>query len=244
MRTLIIDDEPNVRQVLRNILELYTPQAEVIGEADSVKTGKQMIKELQPELVFLDIQMPDGTGFDLLSALESINFSFVVVTAFEQYAIKAIKFSAIDYLLKPVNTHEVIRSVEKAALSHPDEQHNRIKLDNFLNRNKSEPRVVLKTQDSIYSVKVNELIRCESDKNYSTVFLENGKSLILSRTLKDMESLLSEEGFFRVHQSHLINLRKVEYFEKSSAMIFLSDGSKVPVSSRRKDYFIRLMEKL
>ncbi len=245
IRTLIVDDEANARQVLRNILEMYVSNVEIIGEAENVKIAKEKIDTLKPQLVFLDVQMPDGTAFDLLKSLKTIDFGFIIVTAFENYAIKAIKFSAIDYILKPVNTNEVINAVEKVLLANPNEQQNKMMLDNFLNRENRRKRVILKTQNNIYSVVVEDIIRCEADKNYTTVFIEGKREILLSRTLKEIENLLSEEGFFRVHQSHLINIRKVEHYEKGGkGFVHLTDKTKVPVSSRRREHFVRLMERL
>ncbi len=245
IKTLIVDDEANARQVLRNILEMYVPNIKIVGEAENIQDAKKKIVLLKPQLVFLDVKMPDGTGFDLLKSLKTIDFRFIIVTAFENYAIKAIKFSAIDYILKPVNTNEVIEAVEKVMLSNPNEQQNKMMLENFLNRGNRRKRVIFKTQDNIYSVLVEEIIRCESDKNYTTVYIENNRNILLSRTLKDIENLLSEEGFFRVHQSHLINLSKVEHYEKGAkGYVYLTDKTKIPISSRRREHFMRFMEML
>lgn len=248
LRTIIVDDEPNARQVIRNILELYCTQVEIVGEAENVKTGVTLIKDLNPDLVFLDINMPDGTGFDLLNKVKSLNFRFIIVTAYEQYAIQAIRKSAIDYIMKPINANELIEAVEKAALSDYRLENESVKLENYLHnlhKDLDEHRIVLNTINSIYVVKVREIVRCMADKNYTEVYLVNGKQLILSKTLKDFEEMLSEYGFFRTHQSHMVNVRFIESYEKGlGGTVIMADGSKVPVSSRRKETFLKLMEQL
>lgn len=248
LRTIIVDDEPNARQVIRNILELYCNQVEIVGEAENVKTGVTLIKDLNPDLVFLDINMPDGTGFDLLNKVKSLNFRFIIVTAYEQYAIQAIRKSAIDYIMKPINANELIEAVEKAALSDYRLENESVKLENYLHnlqKDLDEHRIVLNTINSIYVVKVREIVRCMADKNYTEVYLVNGKQLILSKTLKDFEEMLSEYGFFRTHQSHMVNVRFIESYEKGlGGTVIMTDGSKVPVSSRRKETFLKLMEQM
>ncbi len=248
LRTVIVDDEPNARQVIRNILELYCHQVEIVGEADNVKSGVELIKQLEPDLVFLDINMPDGTGFDLLAKVKSIQFRFIIVTAHEQYAIQAIRKSAMDYLMKPINANELIEAVEKAALTEYHADNEMVKVENYLHnmqKDREEHRIVLNTLNAIYVVKVREIVRCMADKNYTEVFLLNGKRLILSKTLKDFEEMLTDYGFFRTHQSHIINIRFIESYEKGlGGTVVMTDNSKVPVSSRRKDTFMKLMEQL
>lgn len=248
MRTLVVDDEPNARQLVRNILELYCENVEVVGEAENVKDGLSKIHSLKPDLVLLDIQMPDGTGFDLLKKCKSISFNFIFITAYEQYAIKAIKMCALDYILKPINTNELIQAVERAADKHYAGEGLRLKLDNYienLQRDPNEKRIMVNTLDALYSIKVKDIIRCEADKNYTEVHLVTKKSLIVSKTLKEFEEMLVESGFFRTHQSHLINISFIDRYEKGlSGLVVLHDGAKVPVSSRRKDSFLQLLEKL
>ena len=248
LRTIIVDDEPNARQVIRNILELYCDRVEVVGEAENVQQGLALIKDQKPDLVLLDIRMPDGTGFDLLSKAKGLNFRFIIITAYEQYAIQAIKRSALDYIMKPINANELIEAIEHAVITEYSSKNEQEKLDTYfynLQKNVDEHRVILNTHTSIYAVKIKEIVRCMADKNYTDVFLWNGKYITLSKTLKDFEEMLTEYGFFRVHQSHLINIRYIELYEKGlGGTVMMSDGSKVPVSSRRKEMFLKLMEQL
>ena len=248
IRTVVIDDEPNARQVVKNILEQYCKSTELVGEAASVSEGVKVINEVKPDLVFLDIRMPDGTGFNLLKKVRNLSFHFVFITAHEEYAIQAIKQSALDYIVKPINTNEIIAAVERAELATPNELGNNEKLDT-LSINQSdetiEKRLVLNTQDSIYVVKVNKIISCMADRNYTEVNILNKKKLVISKTLKDIEEMLVGCGFFRTHQSHLINLKYIDHYVKGlGGTIIMSDASRIPVSSRKKDIFLQIMSEL
>jgi len=248
MRTLIVDDEPNARQVIRNILETYVDQVEIVGEADCVADAVQKINSLKPRLVLLDINMPDGTGFDVIKACKEVFFKFIIITAYEQFAIKAIKLSAIDYILKPINGQELLNAIER--VSDPvNENYSSVKLDSYLHNNHSnaeERRVIFNTTEAIYAIRINDIIRCESDRNYSTLFLQDGNKLIVSKTLKEINEMLSEYGFYRVHQSHLINLHYFERYEKLglAGSVILSNDDKVTVSSRRKERLMKVIMKM
>jgi len=248
LRTVVIDDEPNARQVVKNIIELYCELTIVVGEAENVHDGVKMINELKPDLVLLDIKMPDGTGFDLLKSVNIINFHFIFITAFEEYAIQAIKQSALDYIVKPINTNELISAIEKANLTSikKDEQISKLDTLSYNEENvKGNTRLVLNTQDSIYVVEVSEIISCKADKNYTEVNVLNKKKLVISKTLKDFEGMLKGCGFFRTHQSYLINLNYINYYEKGlGGTIIMQDNSRIPVSSRKKDVFLQLMAKM
>jgi two-component system, LytTR family, response regulator len=249
IRTIIIDDEPNARQVVRNILELYCKTVEIVGEAENVAEGIKVINQLKPELVLLDIRMPDGTGFNLLKKVKNLNFHFIFITAHEEYAIRAIKQSALDYIVKPINTNELISAVENAALTIPHHSEMSSKLDvltqNNAGKDISEKRIVLNTHDSIYVVKVEDIVSCMADKNYTEVNVLNKPTLVISKTLKEIEGMLSGCGFFRTHQSHLVNLKFIDHYEKGlGGIIVLQDSSRIPVSSRKKDMFLQLISKL
>ncbi len=248
LRTIVIDDEPNARQVVKNIVELYCKSATVIGEAENVLDGVKIINDLKPDLVLLDIKMPDGTGFDLLKKVKNINFHFIIITAFEQYAIQAIKQSALDYIVKPINTNELIVAIEKASLTTLTEANQLAKLETLSYNQESDSgnrRLILNTQESIYIVQVNEIISCKADKNYTEVNILNKSSLVISKTLKEFEDMLTGCGFFRTHQSYLINLRYIDYYSKGmGGTIIMQDSSKIPVSSRKKDAFLQIMTKL
>ncbi|MFK5855437.1 MAG: LytTR family DNA-binding domain-containing protein [Bacteroidota bacterium] len=248
LRTIVIDDEPNARQVVKNIVELYCKMATVIGEAENISKGVKIINELKPDLVLLDIKMPDGTGFDLLKKVDAVDFHFIFITAFEQYAIRAIKQSALDYIVKPIHTNELIAAIERASLVSSKITDQLSKLDTLSHNQNTESgdrRLVLNTQDSIYVVQVSDIISCKADKNYTEVNIINKKQLVISKTLKDFEEMLAGCGFFRTHQSYLINLKYINQYEKGlGGTIIMSDSSRIPVSSRKKDAFLQLMSKL
>lgn len=248
LRTIVIDDEPNARQVAKNIIEMYCDTATIIGEAENVTKGVELINKLKPDLVLLDIKMPDGNGFDLLKKVNCIDFHFIFITAFEQYAIKAIKQSALDYIVKPINTNELINAIEKASLSTPNINNQLSKL-NTLTHNQSasvsNQRIILNTQDSIYAVPVNNIIYCKADKNYTEVNIMDKPKLVISKSLKDIEKMLEGYGFFRTHQSYLINTKYISHYEKGlGGTVVMTDTSRIPVSSRKKEYFIKLMTEL
>ena len=248
MKTLIVDDEPNARQVIRNVLETYAEQVEIVGEADCVKDAVQKINSLKPQLVLLDINMPDGSGFDVVKACSAIPFKFIIITAYEQFAIKAIKLSAIDYILKPISEQELLDAIER--VSDPvNSDDTMIKLDSYLKNTQSnveERRIIINTTEAIHAIRIRDIVRCASDKNYSTLFLQDGQKLMVSKTLKEISKMLSEYGFYRVHQSHLINLRYFERYDKQglAGKVILSNGDKLPVSSRRKEGLMQIIKRL
>ncbi len=248
LRTVVIDDEPNARQVVKNILELYCENVEVVGEADSVKQGVAVINELTPDLVLLDIKMADGTGFDVLKKVGNINFQFIFITAYEEFAIRAIKLSALDYIVKPINTNELISAIEKAELStlNPADQKARLQtMEHNQSTDKAKHKLVLNTQDSIYIVDISEIISCKADKNYTEVNLISKGSLVISKTLKDFDDMLHNMNFFRVHQSYLVNLKYISHYVKGlGGTIIMTDGSRIPVSSRRKESFLKIMTRM
>ncbi len=248
IKTIIIDDEINARIVIAELLENYCKNVSLIGQADSVESGLKVIRELKPELVFLDIKLTDGTGFDLLRQLENIDFKIIFITAYEEYAIKAFKFSALDYLLKPIDVNELIKSINKA--EELIQQDNiSLKLDTFFSNidsiSKKTKKIILKTTNNIYLVNINEIIRCESDRNYTHFYFLDKDKIVVSKTLKEYETLLNEYDFFRVHHSHLINLQCVEKLEKNNNnVVIMKDKSKVPVSIRKKEELMKLIKNL
>ena len=248
MRTIIIDDEEKARKTILNYLTLYCKSAEIVAQADNVENGFKAISEKNPELVLLDINMPDGTGFDLLKKFEQIDFKIIFITAYQEHAIKAFKFSALDYLLKPINPQDLIEAIEKARVIIDNEAFDlRYKafLSNFDNKSKTDKKLVLKTAESIYILETNDIIRCEADGGYTTFFINDGRKIMVSKNLKEYEDILTEFEFFRPHNSHLINIKYMLSFEKrDGGHIVMKDKSEVPVSTRRKDDLLNIFEKL
>lgn len=241
---VVIDDESKARETLINILGLSSEALKVSGEADSVKSGYEMIQKIKPDLVLLDINLSDGTGFDLLQKFNSILFKIIFITAYEEYAIQAFKFSAIDYILKPVVAGELHKAVEKAVytISREDTE---LKLSALLSNLETVKKIVLKTAESIHIVQVCNIIRCEADINYTTFYLKNAQNLLVSKTLKEFSELLEPTGFFRTHQSHLVNLDHILRFDKTEGgHLVMDDDSIVPVSSRKREDLFKVFERI
>ena len=240
IRAIIIDDELRSRNVIRNILSSYCEDVEILAQAASVKEGVDCIRKYIPDAVFLDIEMPDGTGFDLLQQISDIRFHIIFITAFDQYAIKAIKFSALDYLLKPVEPHQLIDAVNKINKTPVNFDTISHQISTLLKNRNGIERIALPTLDGFKFISARDIIRCRSDNNYTNFFLNNGEKIIVTRTLKEYEDILSDLEFVRVHQSHLINIRYIDrYIKGDGGIIVMVDGSEVEVSRRRKDEFLR-----
>lgn len=240
IRTAIIDDETQARTVVRNYLERFGQKMLLAGEADGVESGLDLINREKPDLVFLDVQMQDGTGFDLLCRLPEVPFKVVFVTAFDEYALRAFRFNAIDYLLKPLNPREFREAIGRAAESLselPD-------LRSFSEQRSNPRRLTLKTMESIHLVQLDEIVRCQSDNSYTTVFLKDGRSILVSRSIKDIGAQLPYGQFVRTHQSHIVNMFFIDRFDKLTMQLRLMDGQKVPVASRRKEEVLSILQRM
>jgi two-component system LytT family response regulator len=246
IRTLIIDDEQHNRQLIADLLRDHFPNISLIGEADGVKSGLKSIRELTPDLVLLDIRMEDGDAFDLLNQVGYIHFKIIFITAYEEYALKAIKFSALDYLLKPVSLDELKLAINKAEKQISKDLNLQLaELSNNLQQNHQNKRIVLRTAEKLQLIPAREIVRCEAERNYCMFFLENGKKIIASCPMKDYEDMLSEQGFFRIHKSHLVNLSYVDsYIKAEGGSVVMTDGTILPVSMRKKNQLMELFEKL
>jgi two-component system LytT family response regulator len=244
LNILIIDDEQNVRDVVATILTKRCANVHVVGFAESVKSGIEAIEKFKPDLVLLDIHLQDGTGFDLLNKINEINFKVIFITAYEEYAVKAFKFSAVDYILKPVNSIELAEAVNKVAATKLAADPGVTVLKTNHNSVKESKKIVLKTLDSIYAVNIKDIVRCESDTGYTTFHMENGESIMVSTTLKDYDELLADFGFFRIHQSHLINMDFFTKYKKTDGgFAVMKNGAEIPVSMRKKDAFLEAISK-
>jgi two-component system LytT family response regulator len=247
LRTVIIEDEEQKRLALRRMLTEIRNDVEIVGEAVNVIEGKQLILKTSPDLLLLDIKLPDGTGFDLLEQLEHISFKIIFVTAYDEYAVKAFKFSAVDYILKPVSAADLMNAIDKAA--HILLAEYNLKINTLLNNHRSpareEKRIILKTIDKIHVIRIQDIVRCESDSNYCHFFLKDGKKITTSKPLKEYAGLFNEHGFFRVHKSHLVNLNQVTRFDKSEGGdVIMETGDRIPVSSYKKDELLEYLESL
>lgn len=248
LRAIVIDDIETIRNNNITIIKSYCPNISIIGQADSVESGIKIIHQLSPDIVFLDVEMPDGSGFDLLQRLKPINFKVIFITGYEDFAIRAFRFSAIDYLLKPLQPNDLIEAVKKAEESLSNEVVE-MKLNNLfanLERPKNLQKLVLKTADRIYSVNIQDVVNCESDKNYTTFNFINAPKLVVSTNLKEYETLLTPYNFFRTHKSHLINMAYFDHFIKADGgnKIVMKNKLTVPLSVRKKEEFLVLLENL
>ncbi len=245
-KILIIDDENRTRDLIAKMIDSFGFDVVTIPEGENVQSAIKAIKKHQPDIVFLDIQMPDGTGFDVIRSIENKDFEVIFITAHEEFAIKAIKFSALDYLLKPVDTAELKAALEKA-LEQVDSRKENSQFDALQkNINPNEKRrLVLKTQESVHVVDLDEIIRCEADRNYTSFFLNGGKKILVSKTLKEYETLLSAHNFLRVQQSHLVNIDYVDrYDKKNGGAVVMKDGSEVPLSPAKRELFFQCLENI
>lgn len=248
LRAIVVDDIEAIRKDHIAILKNNCPNVTVIGQADSVESGVSLIRQLAPDIVFLDVEMPDGNGFDLLQKLKPFDFRVIFITGYEDFAIRAFRFSAIDYLLKPVKATDLVEAVKKAEQSLNNEVLE-LKLNNLfanLERPKNLQKLVLKTADKIYSVSIQDIVHCESDKNYTTFYFINSSPLVVSTTLKEYDMLLSPHNFFRTHKSHLINMAYFDHFIKSEGgnKIIMKNKTAIPLSVRKKDEFLILLDHL
>ncbi|WP_339836566.1 LytTR family DNA-binding domain-containing protein [uncultured Flavobacterium sp.] len=243
IKAILIDDDQNLREGMKGLLERFAPNIEIIGEADSVATGFEAMDTLKPQVVFLDIQLNDGTGFDILEQLAAkngnIKSNIVFITAHEQYAIKAFRFSALDFLLKPVDPDElqkVIVKIESVLEKTNDYAHIDLLLENIRKKVDNFKRIALSTSDGIHLFDVSDIIRCENEDNYTKFYIKNSKPVMISKTLKEYEELLTEHGFERIHQSHLINLNYLKsYIKKDGGYVIMADESHLPISQRKRE---------
>ncbi|MFT5857998.1 MAG: two-component system LytT family response regulator [Flavobacteriaceae bacterium] len=245
-KVLIIDDENRTRSLIAKMIDSFGFDVEAIPDGENVQSGIKAIEKHNPDIVFLDIQMPDGTGFDVIRSIENKNFEVIFITAHEEFAIKAIKFSALDYLLKPVDAGELKSALEKALELVGDENSSPQFDALHSNIQKGEKRrLVLKTQESVHVVDLDQIIRCEADRNYTSFFLLDNKRILVSKTLKEYETLLSSHNFLRVQQSHLINVDYVDrYDKKNGGAVVMKDGSEVPLSPAKREVFFKRLENL
>ena len=246
IKAIIIDDIEQARITLKKDLQVYAPDVSIIGEANGVVEGAKLLKSLKPDIVFLDIQMQDGSGFDLLDILKEIPFKIIFITASDAHAIKAFRYAAIDYLLKPVDPDELTASLKKFREQKLNENEKYQLLNESLkNHQKPHERLALHTQDKIHIVNITDILRCESNVNYTEFHFVNGKKLLVTKTLKDFEDLLNDQGFYRVHQSHLINTKFIKEFVKTDGgYLIMNDGCNVPVSTRKRPEVMKMLEDL
>jgi len=221
----------------------HFPNISIIGEAEGVESGKKAIEKLRPDLVLLDIKMGDGDAFDLLTQIDNIFFKIIFVTAYEEYALKAIKFSALDYLLKPVDNEDLKIAFEKAEKQILNDL--KIQLSTLqVNLNSTQSKtIVLRTMDKIYLVEIMEIVHCESEGNYTLFFTSDGKKYMVSNPMKEYADILEDHGFFRIHKSYIVNVSFIDSYDKRGYIV-LKDGTNLPVAKRKKTELMELFTRL
>ena len=242
LNVVVIEDELRTREAIINIIDKNCPETAVVGSGYNVESGIEAINTYRPDILLIDVELSDGNAFDILRRVNGLDSQIIFVTAHEEYALQAIKFSAFDYILKPFTAMELSEAVLRAGRAAAKKVSD-LSIKTLLNNidNKEDKKIVLKSTDDIHLIKITDIIRCEADSSYTHFFLNDGTELTISNTLKEYDELLADYNFFRVHHSHLVNLNKIVKFRKgSTGYLLMSDGSEVPVSSRKKD---RLIEK-
>ena len=246
VRAIIIDDERKNVDNLSALLSTYCPQVEVVGTVLDAPSGRQMILQLQPQLVFLDIQMPGESGFDMLRSLNRYNFEVIFVTAYDKYGIQAVKFAAVDYLLKPVNIAELQLAVDKV-IERLQYKNQNLQLENLIQllqqqHHKEEHRIALPVLKETRFVYTRNIIRCEASNNYTRFFLTDGEVLLVSRPIFEYEEILTDYGFVRCHQSHLVNKKFIKSWVKDDGQfLLLQNGIQVPISRNKKDLLAKAL---
>jgi len=248
IKVIIVDDDAGNRAQNKRLLNEYFPDIPVVAEADSVETAVEAIRKYKPDLVLLDIEIIGGSGFQVLQQLKPYSFKVVFITAFDNFAIKAFKFSAIDYILKPVNEVEfqqaiqnVLHSVNSLENIHKQNEY----LLDYYKKETQQGKIVLRTADAMHIVDIEEIIYCRSDNAYTSFYLSSGEEIIVSKSIREYVDLLREYGFFRPHQSYLVNLNYVKKVDKGDGgFVVMKNGKEIPISSRQKKKIIELLEKL
>ncbi len=246
IRSLIIDDDPFILDLLQDKLNQYTPEVEVLATAISGTDGLQKIKTYRPDLVFLDVEMNDMTGFEMLAKIDDISFQTIFITSYSHYAIKAIRFNALDYLVKPIDLEELKQAIKryKSQLKKNIRSNNvQQALINLKTQNVADQILILHTQEGELRLVLKSIIRIEGERNYSKIFLTNNKKKLVTKTLSDMEDLLIDKDFIRCHKSHLVNATHINSYPNSISII-LSDNTKIPIARRKKEEFKLWYEKL
>jgi len=247
IRAVIVDDEIDSIKVLQRLLNAYCPEVNIVGKADGVETALHTIQTCKPDLVFLDIEMTHGNAFDLLNQLQPIAFQVIFITAFDNYAIRAFKFSAVDYLLKPVDIDDLRGALDRVA--------QRVQGKSFLSQMETllynvetfqltQQKMAVPTLTGLVFIPIKDIMRFEAKGSYTSIYLTNGEEVVATRNIKEYEDLLPEAIFCRIHNSHIINLHKIQKYHKGrGGYVIMDDGSNIEVASRRREEFLRRLLK-
>lgn len=248
IKLLIADDEKNVRDALAEMVGLYSPNVNIVASTHSVSSTIEGINKYKPDVVLLDIDLKDGTGFDVLKHYKNPQFKVIFITAFQQYALEAFRFSAIDYLLKPIDPDLFTQAVNKATET-IDKEKLSLKIESFLYNmdaiSKGAKKIILKTADNIHVVNVKDIMYCEADHSYTNFYLADKSRVMVSKTLGEYDELLSAHNFIRIHQSYLLNVNYIKRYEKGDGgNVILSDNTSLPVATRKKEQLMQFLSRL
>lgn len=245
MKAIIIEDEKRSQQVLKNLITLSCPEVEIVGIGSTVQEGISLIKLKDPDIIFLDIQLNNELGFEIIEQFENLRASIIFTTAYDQYAIKALRLSALDYLMKPIDIDEL-----KSAVSRCYEQNNtevnslQLKHLSHNLESKEDPILSVHSTDAIEFINISQIERCEAEGAYSVIILKSGERKTISKVIKELELLLTEFGFARIHQSYLVNLLEIRKYDKKDNLLVLNSGVKLPLARRRKESVLHLINSI
>ena len=247
IRTVLVDDENNSIKVLQKLLQEYCPQVTVVGTADGVETGADLILSARPGLVILDIEMAQGNAFDLLNQFQPLSFQVIFVTAFDNYALRAFKYSAVDYLLKPVNIRDLCTAVERVSDKFEEKSvlgRMTALLQNLSGVQQLDQKVAIPTVNGFLFITLREIVRLEAKGGYTMIYLTNKEGILATRSIKEYEDLLPEAFFCRINSSHIINMQKIQKYQKGrGGYVTMEDNSTIEVASRRRDEFMQRLLK-
>lgn len=248
LKLIIADDVENVRQSLAKDIAIYCPNVKLVASVDGVNPAIKAIKEHKPDVVLLDVEMRDGTGFDVLKEFPSPSFKVIFITAYQHYSLEAFRFSALDYILKPVDPDLLKEAIEKAT-DIIDREKLTLKIESFMQNMQEENRdlkkIVLKTSESIHVTNLKDILYCEASSGYTTFYLNDSSRIVVTKPLTDYDDMLSDKNFIRIHQTYLINLHHIKRYEKGDGgFVILANNAKLPVSTRKKEYLMQVLSKL
>lgn len=248
IKIVIVEDELVIRDTYKIILEQNFSNVEVVGETGKIADAICLVKEKAPDIVLMDIELEDGNSFQLLQNLRPYHFRIIFITAYNHYAIKAIKFSAFDYIMKPVNEFEFINALSNAVSAVSCELSSEKQVDNLLDHysgTQKSGKIVLRTSEALYVIKVENISHCKSDNSYTTFFLTDDREILVSKGMAEYVELLEDYGFYRPHQSFLVNVNHINRIDKSDGgFVIMENSAEIPISTRRKQHFLNVLQSL
>ncbi len=246
INAVVVEDESRTLDIIVRTVETYSPNVSIVAQANDMKSGISAINEYEPDLILLDIKLKDGSGFELIDHFNPPDFKTIFFSSYADYAIKAIKYNAIDYILKPVKEEGLAQAIKKADdLIRYEEKLHAKALGNSIKNLNNDHRLVLKSSDQIHLINSCDIIHLQADGNYSTFYLTDGRRIVVSKSIREFEESLLDQGFHRIHKSHIININKMTYFDKvDGGTLVMSNGDHVPVASRKREMLMELFDSL